>query len=301
MSFKVIGLGEVLWDVLPSGLQLGGAPANFACHARQLGADVQVITRVGRDAPGRRVLERFREMEIETATVQVDDQLPTGTAGVALDADGTPRFTIHDNVAWDALAFTEEALAAARGADALCFGTLAQRTRAAAAVIQRLVTAAPAAAWRVFDINLRQDACERGTIERSLEAANVLKLNDHELAVLSPRFDLTGDSRQRIEQLAARFDLQLVALTRAERGSLLYRPGQWSELPGRRFAVVDTVGAGDAFAAALVMGLLHQLPLADIHRHAADVACHVCACPGATPLLPPSLRSAFGAHAKTTG
>ena len=292
MSFKVAGIGEVLWDLLPSGPQLGGAPVNFAYHARQMGADVGVITRVGKDGHGREILRRFEKMNIGTGAVQLDDELPTGVAAVSIDG-GTPHFTINNNAAWDALRISEEALETVRGASAISFGTLAQRTENAASVVQRLVAATSPKALRVFDVNLRQSFYSREVLERSLEIANVLKLNEHELATLAPIFELKGDAGQKIEQLAGRFDLRLVALTRADKGSLLHQFGAWSELPGRKMEIVDTVGAGDAFTAALVMGMLRQLPLHEIHRIAAEVAGFVCSCPGATPVLPPQLCAAF--------
>ncbi|HWD93330.1 MAG TPA: carbohydrate kinase [Verrucomicrobiae bacterium] len=292
MSFKVIGIGEVLWDLLPSGPQLGGAPVNFAYHARQMGADVQVITRVGKDGYGCQILQRFKEMNIDTGAVQWDDRLPTGVATVSIDG-GTPHFTINNNAAWDALGVSEEALDAVRSASAICFGTLAQRSDSTSSVIQQLAAATSAKALRVFDVNLRQGFYSREILERSLNIANVLKLNDHELGILSPMFELQGDVRQKIEQLVARFDLRLVALTRADKGSLLHQFGAWSDLPGRKMEIVDTVGAGDAFTAALVMGLLQQFALEDIHRIAADVAGFVCSCPGATPVLPAPLCAAF--------
>lgn len=293
MSFKVIGIGEVLWDLLPAGPQLGGAPANFAHHARQLGAEARVITRVGNDAYGRQILARFAEMNIHSDTVQVDDHLPTGTAAVVLGTDGTPHFTIADGVAWDALTLTSEAQLAAHNANAICFGTLAQRTATSAATIQKLVAALPLTALRVFDINLRQHFYNREILEHSLDSAHILKLNDHELDVLVPLFELKGDTKQKIKQLAEHFELRLIALTRAERGSLLYQSGNWSEMNGLRKAAVDTVGAGDAFTAALVMGMLHRLALDDIHRIAAEIAAFVCCCHGATPTLPSHLRTAF--------
>jgi fructokinase len=293
MSFKVVGIGEVLWDLLPAGPQLGGAPANFAYHARQLGAKAQVITRVGNDERGQGVIRRFEEMGIDGGTVQTDSHLPTGTAGVVLGKDGTPQFTIIDGVAWDFLALTDEALKAVRDANAVCFGTLAQRTRAAGLVIQQLVEATPTTALRVFDINLRQGHYNWEIIEQSLARANVLKMNDQELTILSPKLGLLGTVNEMMAQLADRFELELVAVTRAEQGSLLYRDGNSSELPGRKMNIADTVGAGDAFTAALVLGLLNQFGLEDIHRIAADVASFVCSQPGATPVLPAHLRAAF--------
>jgi len=296
MSFKVIGIGEVLWDLLPAGPQLGGAPANFAHHARQLGAEARVISRVGNDVYGKQILSRFADMNINADTVQMDDRLPTGTAAVVLGTDGTPQFTITDGVAWDALTLTDEALNAARNANAICFGTLAQRSATSATTIQNLVAAMPSTALRVFDINLRQHFYNREILERSLESAHVLKLNDHELDVLTPLFELTGDAKQKIKHLAGRFELQLIALTRAERGSLLYQSGNWSETSWLLKDAVDTVGAGDAFTAALVMGMLHRFALDDIHRIAAEIAGFVCCCHGATPTLPANLRTAFLAN-----
>jgi fructokinase len=294
MSCKIVGIGEVLLDLLPTGPQLGGAPANFAYHARQLGAQARVITRVGSDAHGKKILERIGEMGIENSAVQVDDRLPTGTATVALEKDGVPRFTINDSAAWDNLEFTKPALDAVQTADAVCFGTLGQRNLSAASSIQQLVAAAPGSSLKVIDINLRQKFYTSELIERSLQIANVLKLNEHELTVLSAIYGLKGDAGQKIERLVRLFDLELVALTRGENGSLLCQAGNWSDLPGRKTTeIVDTVGAGDAFTAALVIGLLSQFGLEDIHRIAADVAGFVCSQPGATPALPPHLRAAF--------
>ncbi len=296
MSFKVIGIGEVLWDLLPSGPQLGGAPVNFACHAGQFGAEAGVITRVGYDAPGREILRRLKDMGLKNDTVQVDLKLPTGAATVVLEQGGSPHFSINPDVAWDNLNFTEEALEACRQASALCFGTLAQRNPAASAAIRQMVSAAPFLSLRVFDINLREPFYTQTLIEQSMELANVVKLNEHELNVLAKMFDLTGSPNEKLEQLARRFDLQLVALTRGETGSLLYQTGRWSDLPGGLVKVVDTVGAGDSFTAALVMGLLHGLGLEAMHQIAADTAAYVCSRPGATPVLPEHVRSAFASH-----
>ncbi len=293
MALKVVGIGEVLWDLLPSGPQLGGAPANFACHARQLGADVQVVTRVGNDPYGRRILHHFEAMGIDGSAVQMDDRLPTGTATVLLDNSGTPQFTITDNVAWDALSFTEHAVEAVQSAHAICFGTLAQRNRAAAGTIQQLVAAAPSTSLRVFDVNLRQKFYTREVVEQSLQIANVLKLNELELAVLSEMFGFRGSERGRIERLAKECALEVVALTRGDKGSSLYQGGNWSDMPSLPMEIVDTIGAGDAFAAALVMGLLHGLSLQNTHHIAAEVARYVCSCAGATPALPARLSTAF--------
>ncbi|MGA2248173.1 MAG: carbohydrate kinase [Verrucomicrobiota bacterium] len=295
MSFKIIGIGEVLWDLLPSGPQLGGAPANFAFHARALGADACVITRVGQDDFGRAILRRFEEQEIGDGTVQVDDQALTGTVTVTLSADGIPAYVIHENVAWDRLAVTPAALKAIRLADAVCFGSLAQRGEVSRATIQRLVAAASAQSLRVFDINLRQKYYSLEVIEESLRLANVLKLNDGELPFLAGLFGLEGTTQNQVESLAKKFSLQLVALTRGPAGSLLFQSGQWSDCPSVPIKVVDTVGAGDAFTAALVTGLLRKMPLDEINSLADEVARHVCSCAGATPPLPKEFAERFAA------
>jgi fructokinase len=299
MSFNVVGLGEVLWDLLLSGQQLGGAPANFAYHARALGAHVQVITRVGNDDYGREIFRRFREMGLPDSSVQVDKVAPTGTAKVELSGNGLAHFTIQENVAWDCIAVTDEAVAAARAADAICFGTLAQRGEPSRSAIQQLVASTPIDALRVFDINLRQHFYSRSVIEESFQLANVLKLNDNELPTLAEMFGLTGVIEHQIERLAQAHSLQLVALTRGENGSLLYqrKDGRWSDCPSRPVKVVDTVGAGDSFTAALVLGVLRKMDLDEINIVANEVARYVCSQAGATPALPVEFARKFSTPA----
>jgi len=293
----VVGVGEVLWDLLLTGEQLGGAPANFAYHAHALGAPVHFITRVGKDDNGREVIRRFREMGLPDTTVQVDGTVPTGTAKVALSGNGLAQFTIQENVAWDHIAVTPEALTAARAADAICFGSLAQRCQPSRNTIQQLVAATPADALRVFDINLRQQFYSRGVIEESLQLANVLKLNDDELPTLAKILSLPGSTEHRterqIECLAQTFSLRLVALTRGAKGSLLYQDGRWSDCPSRPVKVVDTVGAGDSFTAALVLGLLRKMDLDEINILANEVARYVCSSAGGTPSLPVEFARKF--------
>ena len=287
---NVIGVGEVLWDLLLTGPQLGGAPANFAYHAHALGAEAQVITRVGKDDYGREIIRRFHEMGLPETGVQIDETAPTGTAKVALSGDGLAHFTIQENVAWDSMAVTDEAVAVARRADAICFGSLGQRCEASRNTIQYLVAATPPDALRVFDINMRQQFYSRDVVEKSFRLANVLKLNDDELPRLADMFSLTGSTEDQIGQLAQTFSLRLVALTRGPNGSLLYQKDngevRWSDCPSRPIKVVDTVGAGDSFTAALVLGLLRKMDLDEINTVANEVARYVCSQPGATPALP---------------
>src|SRR6202795_13795 len=292
MNSNVIGVGEVLWDLLLTGPQLGGAPANFAYHAHALSAQAQVITRVGKDDYGREIIRRFHAMGLPETAVQIDGTVPTGTAKVALSGDGLAHFTIQENVAWDFIAVTDEAVAIARRAHAICFGSLAQRCEAKRNTIQYLVAATSPDALRVFDINLRQQFYSRDVIEQSLQLVNLLKLNDDELPRLADMFRLTGSTKDQIGQLADTFGLRLVALTRGPNGSLLYQKdndnndSRWSHCPSRPVKVVDTVGAGDSFTAAMVLGLLRKMDLDEINTIANEVARYVCSEPGATPALP---------------
>ena len=293
MSFKVVGIGEVLWDLMPGGKQLGGAPANFAHHAHSLGAEAVVITRVGEDDLGREILQRLKQSEIAAGAVQIDANKPTGTVAVTLRDGGVPHFSIQEDVAWDWIVPTDLALKAVGEADAICFGSLAQRSPVSRASIQQLMAAAPAKALRIFDINLREHYYSREIIEQSLRLANVLKLNDTELRALATLFDLGSHPKQQIQGLSELFELQLIALTRGPQGSLLYQGGQWSEHLSQPVEVVDTVGAGDAFTAALTVGLLSKVNLHEFHAVAAQVARFVCSHAGATPALPAHLRSPF--------
>jgi fructokinase len=286
MSCNVIGVGEILWDILPSGKQLGGAPANFAFHARALGVRSRVISRVGQDPLGTEILQRLQALGLSTSEIQMDPSAPTGTVSIELLAGGQPRFTIHEDVAWDRLALEPAAVAAVAAADAVAFGTLGQRREPARSTIQALLAAVRPAAWRILDLNLRQHYFSRSIIEASLSLANIVKFNDSELPVLAELLGLRGSVREQIEQLARQHAQRLVCLTRGAHGSLLYAEGQWSEDPGQPVVVKDTVGAGDAFTAALAVGVLAGKPLDAINRHANQVARYVCSCEGATPPLP---------------
>lgn len=290
MAHRIVAIGEVLWDLLPEGKQLGGAPANFTYHCRSLGADARLVTRIGDDDLGHEVLERFRLLGLPGETVQIDEDLPTGTVDVALSADGQPRFTIREHVAWDRITADTRSLATAAEADAVCFGSLAQRSEPSRTAVRALVAAARPGALRLFDVNLRPPFIDRDVIADSLALANALKLNDQELTELAGMFGLSSDVQRSLVQLADRFGLSLIALTRGAHGSLLLADGAWSDHPGQAVAVRDTIGAGDAFSAALVVGSLTGRPLGEINGHANDVASFVCSQAGGTPRLPESLR-----------
>jgi fructokinase len=292
MRFKVVALGEVLWDLLPSGPQLGGAPANLACHVAGLGGQAKLISRVGNDALGRQAREQLAARGVDVGNVATDPTAPTGTVSVEIDSTGQPHFTIHEEVAWDRLAVDSGSLQAVAAADAVCFGTLAQRTPAARAAIQTLLAAAPDRLI-LCDINLRAPFCDRVTIEGSLRAANALKLNETELPLLARMFGFVGDPSAQAEALANRFGLRVLILTLGAAGSRVWQAGEWTTVAGETVAVRDTVGAGDSFTAAFVLGYLLGWPMKETVRAATGIAAYVCSQSGATPVLPPELAAKF--------
>lgn len=293
MAFKILAIGEILWDLLPSGPQVGGAPANYACHAKALGAEARLVSRVGNDERGHEIVRYLAERRLPTDTIQIDSAAPTGAASVQLDGDGGHRFTIHRDTAWDHLHVDEYALATAKSADAVCFGTLGQRGLQSQQSCQTLVAATRPDALRVLDINLRENFFDRAVVEQSLAIANVLKLNEDELGVVGEMFDIGGSAPERLERLARRFDLNLVALTRGAHGSLLYSAGSLCEHSGLPVEVRNTIGAGDSFAAAMTIGLLAGWDLDEISRRANEVAAEVCAQTGSAAPLSESLAQCF--------
>ena len=287
----VVGLGEVLWDMLPAGKQLGGAPANFAYHANALVAHGAVVSRVGDDELGREILARLDALGVDRTHVSTDPDHPTGTVDVRLDDAGVPDYVIHDGVAWDFLQLASwgpgtpapTPFASARSRSALPL-----RARA----IGAFAAIAPPTCLHVFDINLRQQFFSPELIEQGLGANCVLKLNDAELPIVCELLGVKGpDPREQARALAHRYSLYLVALTRGPRGSLLVcRDGQVCDHPGSPVSnIVDTVGAGDAFTAALVIGLLANRDLDRINEGANRLAAYVCTQAGATPPIPKEL------------
>jgi fructokinase len=293
MRFKAVGIGEVLWDLLPGGKQLGGAPANFAFHAQALGAEVRIISRLGQDEDGMEMVRRLQELGVPTECLQVDPNLPTGRVSIAVADDGQPQYTIHENMAWDRLTADENARRAIASADVVCFGTLAQRSDASRQGIRTLLSIARQDTVRVFDVNLRQHFYTREIIEESLALANALKVNDAELSRITALCGVAGDAREQLSMLTTRFKLRAAACTRGAQGALLWADGRWSEHPGTPVQVQDTVGAGDAFTAAMVLGLLADWSLDVINDRANRIAAHVASCAGATPSLPEDLRAPF--------
>ena len=290
----VVGLGEVLWDVFPDGPRFGGAPANFASNLAALGRgeiDVTMVSGVGRDDLGRRAVESLRAHGVDTSGIALVDR-PTGQVFVELDTAGEATFEIAADTAWDVIAWSDGLAQLAARADAVCFGTLGQRSETSRRTIQRFIAATPPGCLRILDVNLRPPYWDQAIVVQSLERANVLKLNDSELAVLAGMWGWRGAEIELMKRLVERFSLQWVALTRGARGAvLLSASGDCSDLPSPPTKVVNTVGAGDAYTAALAIGMLRRLPTAAINAWGTRVAAFVCSQPGAAPSLPEHLRS----------
>ena len=295
----VVGLGEVLWDLLPTGRQLGGAPANFAYITSLLGDEGIPASRVGQDSLGAEAIHRLAELRLSTDFIQEDADHPTGTVKVEVDRLGQPRFEISESVAWDFFDWTPHWQSLAQAADAVCFGSLAQRSENSRTTIRTFLRGMRPGALRIFDVNLRQGFYTAQILAESLKAASLVKLNHEELPKIMRVLELEShsfnnhgldnrDFEHRGEQDAARrllvaHDLKLVCVTRGTNGSLLVSADECSEHPGIKVKVADTVGAGDAFTAALVHGYLRGTPLAQINETANRVGAWVASQSGAMP------------------
>jgi fructokinase len=289
----VVGLGEVLWDVFPDGARFGGAPANFACGVAELAGDrlnVFMVSQVGRDELGQRALQSLRERGVDTRYVQAVER-PTGQVFVNLNSEGQASYQFAADTAWDNLKPSPELEHLAAQADAVCFGTLGQRAASSRETIQWFLGATSQSCLRVLDVNLRPPFWNREIVLQSLQAANVVKLNVEELAVLADLLGFSGSSHEFLQHLVNKYSLELAALTKgAEGATLLSKSGECSDLVGEPVVVVDTVGAGDWFTAVLVIGLLHGLSLEVINAWGTRVGAYVCSQAGATPVLPAELR-----------
>jgi fructokinase len=280
----IVGLGELLWDLLPSGKQLGGAPANFAYITNLLGDKGIPASRIGNDSLASEALQRLTQLGLSSDFVQRDPIHPTGTVKVEIDNTGQPRFDILEPVAWDFLEWTKPWQHLASEADAVCFGSLAQRSAHSRATIRRFLNATRPEAVRVFDANLRQNFYSRQVLAESMKLATIVKLNHEELPKIMRLFELENRGEEEsARRLLSHHDLKLVCVTRGNSGSLLISADQCSEHAGIQVKVADTVGAGDAFTAALVHGYLRGTSLARINETANRVGAWVASQSGATP------------------
>jgi fructokinase len=283
----IVGIGEVLWDLLPDGKFLGGAPGNFAFHASQLGAEGIVASAVGRDALGDEIIERLDSLGLSTEYIQRNDA-PTGTVTATLDAEGKATYIIHEDVAWDRMQACQQWDELAWLADAICFGSLSQRANDAVYRFIKFATRRPGGGLRIFDVNLRQYYYSSEVIHLSLQFSQVFKLNDEELPVVAELLELAGNEAEIVAALWEKYpSLRVIALTRGASGSTLFTRFRHSDHPGYPLAegvTPDTVGAGDSFTAALAVGLLRFDDLDTLHDKASKLAAFVCSQPGGTPL-----------------
>lgn len=290
-SPRVIGIGEVLWDCAPDGKHLGGAPGNFAYHVNAQGISAVPASAVGEDDLGEELLAALRTHGIDTTFIPKLADYPTSTVDVELN-EGKPTYTIHENVAWDHIPASDALLEAAKGADALCYGTLAQRDADSRETIRLALEASRPDCLRIFDVNLRQSFYNAETVDGGLRLATAFKLSDEEILKVAQMLDLPSDETAFGDALFERFgDLSLLIVTRGDSGSLLRRrDGETSPHEGVKAKVSSTVGAGDSFTAGVVVALLKGRSLAEAHDFAARLAAFVVSQPGAMPEIPGELK-----------
>ncbi len=288
----ILSLGETLWDVFPDGPRLGGAPLNYACGVAELAksaAKAYLVSAVGDDALGQRAVESLRQHGVDASHVQID-QRETGQVWIDLDSVGAASYRFAENAAWDYLKWGADLQKLAANCDAVCFGTLGQRGECSRSTIQRLVGETPEHALRILDVNLRAPYFDDDVIRESLALANILKLNDDELPILARLCGVEGSPLEIMQQLSKQLKLRYLARTRSARGAILIAGEAISDLPGNPVNLVDTVGAGDAFTAAMTLGILAGRTLDEVNRCAIDTATYVCSQAGATMSFPENLR-----------
>ena len=286
----VVGMGEALWDVLPEGKKIGGAPANFAYHVSQFGLNSRVVSAVGDDKLGMEILDNFREKKLNTMVEIVP--YPTGTVQVELDNEGVPCYDIKEGVAWDNIPYTPALEDLAKHTTAVCFGSLAQRSVVSRETINRFLDTMPAEnTLKIFDINLRQGFYTKEILCNSFRKCNVLKINDEELVTVSRMFGYPGiDLQDKCWILLAKYTLKMLILTCGVNGSYVFTPGEVSFVETPKVEVADTVGAGDSFTAAFVASILSDLSIGEAHKLAVETSAYVCTQNGAMPVLPQSLK-----------
>ena len=286
----VVGMGEALWDVLPEGKKIGGAPANFAYHVSQFGLNSRVVSAVGDDKLGMEILDNFREKKLNTMVEIVP--YPTGTVQVELDNEGVPCYDIKEGVAWDNIPYTPALEDLAKHTTAVCFGSLAQRSVVSRETINRFLDTMPAEnTLKIFDINLRQGFYTKEILCNSFRKCNVLKINDEELVTVSRMFGYPGiDLQDKCWILLTKYNLKMLILTCGVNGSYVFTPGEVSFVETPKVEVADTVGAGDSFTAAFVASILSGLSIGEAHKLAVETSAYVCTQNGAMPVLPQSLK-----------
>lgn len=281
-KYRMAGIGELLWDILPDGRKLGGSPMNVAYHCQAAGIQSAVISAIGNDNSGSEILEQVQEKEITTDYIQICNNRPTGTVSVKLN-QGIPDFTIHPNVAWDEIQWNDKLEELAKSIEATAFGSLSQRNPVSRQTIQSFLKSMNPDSLRVFDVNLRQQFHSKELLKETLELSNILKINDEELPVLAKYLNIKGTIKEQLHTLTEDYSLKFVAYTMGSEGSWLLTKDSFSEMKAPKVKIADTVGAGDAFTGILIAGLLKGKELKIIHQEATEVAAWVCRKAGAMP------------------
>ena len=287
MNNLIIGMGEALWDVLPTGKKIGGAPANFAFHVSQFGLPSCVVSAIGDDALGNEIIENFTSKGLNQHIEKVP--YPTGTVQVEIDQAGIPQYDIKENVAWDNIPYTDELEALAKRTKAVCFGSLAQRNIVSRTTINKFLDAMPKTdeTLIVFDVNLRQGFYNKEILCNSMQKCNILKINDEELVTVSRMFGYPGiDLQDKCWILLGKYNLKMLILTCGINGSYVFTPGNVSFYPTPKVEVADTVGAGDSFTAAFISSIIKGKEIKEAHRLAVETSAFVCTKKGAMPILP---------------
>lgn len=293
MKDLVVGMGEALWDVLPEGKKIGGAPANFAYHISQFGLPSCVVSAVGDDPLGAEIVENFTSKGLNQNIAVVP--YPTGTVQVEIDPAGIPQYDIKENVAWDNIPFTESLKGMAHNTKAICFGSLAQRNIVSRETINAFLDEMPKNddTLVVFDVNLRQGFYNKEILCNSMERCNILKINDEELVTISRMFGYPGiDLQDKCWILLGKYNLKMLILTCGINGSYVFTPGHVSFQPTPTVEVADTVGAGDSFTAAFIASILKGKSVKEAHSIAVRTSAFVCTKKGAMPILPPEVKEA---------
>lgn len=288
MNEIVVGMGEALWDVLPEGKKIGGAPANFAYHVSQFGLPSCVVSAIGDDALGKEIIENFTSKGLDQLIAEVP--YPTGTVQVEIDQTGIPLYDIKENVAWDNIPYTEHLDALAKRTKAVCFGSLAQRNVVSRETINHFLDTMPKDddSLIVFDVNLRQGFYNKEILCKSMQNCNILKINDEELITVSRMFGYPGiDLQDKCWILLGKYNLKMLILTCGINGSYVFTPGNVSFQPTPKVEVADTVGAGDSFTAAFIASILKGKSVTEAHTIAVKTSAFVCNQKGAMPILPP--------------
>ena len=289
MKRYIVGLGEALWDVLPDGKKLGGAPANFAYHAAQFGLDTIAISALGEDKLAEETIEALKEHHLNYLMPRVP--YPTGTVQVTLTGEGIPTYDIKENVAWDNIPFNDEMMEIAKNARAVCFGSLAQRNVVSRENIHKFLDATPDDCVKIFDINLRQQFYTKEVIKESLKRCNILKINDEELVLIGRMFGYPGlDIENKCWLILGKYNLDMLVLTCGTNGSYVFTPGQMSFQETPKVEVADTVGAGDSFTGSFCASILNGKPVPEAHKTAVQVSAFVCTQNGAMPVVPDRLK-----------